>query len=622
MDKRTLFFVGCLALGMLAVNMFFSNSRDNQAREEIARPETVVEQPAVDPLPNQKFYVLENEYQQVVFTNVGGAVAEINLPYSSGDVNEVGFDRTMEEDYPANDRFPDFTYYKAGESEPTKGDVGGYYPLLRRAIIGNQGEPRTRVPPQFYAFNIVGKYPELAEEIYEVKAFDKSKIVFESRANGRVITKTFRLPENASAAPYVIELEVDVEGDRQFTRGLWITTGIPDVEIMSGRPTNVLKYQQTRNGKMEVEKISSPKAGKLTSVGSVEPDWIVNSNGFFGVLIDPTSEIGSGYRAEFVSGEEVPSRLVVIDEENERFRPSRLAGYNGLLPLNPEGGKMSFRLFAGPFDTKVLKTVDATYGVNYMGSQTFHGYFSFISRPFSKLLFLVINFFHMITKSWTLSIVLLTVVLRAVLYPLASWGIKSMRRMQKIQPQVQAIQAKYKKDPRKSQQEVMALYRKEKVNPFLGCFPMLLQLPFLIGMFDLLKSTYALRGTSFIPGWINNLTAPDVLFSWKMPIFFIGTEFHLLPLLLGGVMYLQQRMSSTLPKDKSLWTDQQRQQKMMSRIMCIVFMVMFYKFPAGLCIYFMSSMLLSVLQTWIINRQLDRADKKKPIKAGKAVRIR
>lgn len=187
---------------------------------------------------------------------------------------------------------------------------------------------------------------------------------------------------------------------------------------------------------------------------------------------------------------------------------------------------------------------------------------------------------------------------------------KSMAQMQRIAPEVTAIQEKYKKDPKKAQVEIMNLYREKKVNPVSGCLPLLIQMPFLIGMFDLLKSTFELRGAPFIPGWIDNLTAPDVLFSWKTPIFFIGNEFHLLPFLLGGVMFLQQRISTTLPKDPSLWTEQQRQQRAMGSIMTIVFTVMFYNFPSGLNIYWLSSMLLGILQQWWVQKKLTVVPKK------------
>jgi YidC/Oxa1 family membrane protein insertase len=151
----------------------------------------------------------------------------------------------------------------------------------------------------------------------------------------------------------------------------------------------------------------------------------------------------------------------------------------------------------------------------------------------------------------------------------------------------------------------MNLYRSKKINPLSGCFPLLIQMPCLIGMFDLLKSAFELRGAKFIPYWIDNLTAPDVVFSWGYPIPFFGTDFHLLPFLLGAVMYFQQKFSAALPKDKDApLTDQQRQQKFMGNIMVVVFTVMFYHFPSGLNIYWLSSMLLGILQQWYTTKKL------------------
>jgi YidC/Oxa1 family membrane protein insertase len=282
-----------------------------------------------------------------------------------------------------------------------------------------------------------------------------------------------------------------------------------------------------------------------------------------------------------------------------------------MLPLNSKGGIMNFHVFAGPFADDTLKAVDKFYadpatGYNpdFMAAQTFHGWFAFISEPFADFLFILMKFFYSLTGSWGFSIILLTVALRLMLYPLNAWSMKSMVKMQQIAPEVTAIQEKYKKDPKKAQVEIMNLYRARGVNPMSGCLPLLIQMPFLIGMFDLLKSTFELRGASFIPGWIDNLTAPDVLFSWETPIFFIGNQFHLLPILLGVVMFFQQRMMSTLPKDKSLWTEQQRQQRSMGTIMTIVFTVMFYNFPSGLNIYWLSSMLLGILQQWWTQKQI------------------
>lgn len=181
---------------------------------------------------------------------------------------------------------------------------------------------------------------------------------------------------------------------------------------------------------------------------------------------------------------------------------------------------------------------------------------------------------------------------------------RSMKKMQLVGPELKIIQEKYKKDPAKAREEMMKLYRLHGVNPFSGCVPLLIQMPFLIGMFDLLKSSFELRGASFIPGWINDLSAPDTLFSWNFSIPFIGNEFHLLPFILGGIMFVQQNMMSNLPKDPKEWTDQQRQQKSMGTIMTVMMTFLFYNFPSGLNIYWISSMVLAIIQQWWTNRSM------------------
>ena len=564
----------------------------------------------------EKFYVLETPYQQLVFSSYGGALTEINLPFENKEdkesvVKEIEIDREMVEQHPYNAYFPSHAYYIAGEKgeavEHLKGKLGGYYPLLRRDLIEQDKRKSIRIKPRYYALNIVSEYPEMAELVYEVKSITKDSIVFEAAQAHRRITKTYSVADEAQA-PYCIDLTIKVDGD---SRGLWLTSGIPEVEWISGAPAPALKFRITRNQKVEVESIDLPKDS--FTVTSAQPDWLCNSNGFFGVILDHLGDPDAGYRAQFIPGALAPSRLVEIGEEYQKFKMDDLPGYMLMLPLKSSGGVMHFRVFAGPFATSILETVDKTYsnpatGYNpdYIACQSFHGWFAFISEPFAKFLFILMRFFHSLTGSWAFSIVLLTVALRVMLYPLNAWSTKSMVRMQQIAPEVTAIQEKYKKDPKKVQLEIMNLYRDKGVNPVSGCFPLLIQMPFLIGMFDLLKSTFELRGASFIPGWIDNLTAPDVLFSWSMPIPLIGNQFHLLPILLGVVMFVQQRFMSTAPKDPAMLTDQQRQQRFMGNIMSVVFTVMFYSFPSGLNIYWLSSMLLGILQQYFTTKRMNK----------------
>ncbi len=607
------------ATGYLPVGVYEQATNSIKLMDEFESASNFIIQPEVKQAvtstkkEDEKFFVLQNSYQQLVFSNYGGALVEINLPFENEQnqlsvVKEIDYDRDMVKRYPYNAYFPAHAYYTPGMQLHQKGSLGGFYPLLRRDLIEKAPKKSVRVAPRYYATNIVSEYPELAELVYEVKKFDENTIVFEATQSHRKITKTYTLKNDAQAAPYILDLTIDIEGD---ARGLWMTSGVPEVEWISGGPAPALKYRITRNQKSAVENIDLPK--DAITINSVYPDWIVDSNGFFGMILDPLSKIDAGYRVQEVAGTVAPSRLIVLDDEYNQFKPANLPGYMVMLPLASEGGKMNFRLFSGPFGETVLKKVDAIYsnpetGYNpdYIASQTFHGWFAFISEPFAKFLFILMKFFYQLTGSWGFSIILLTIALRVMMYPLNAWSTKSMLRMQQIAPEVTALQEKYKKDPKKAQVEIMALYRERGINPISGCFPLLIQMPFLIGMFDLLKSTFELRGASFIPGWIDNLTAPDVLFSLNTPIFFIGNQFHLLPILLGLVMFFQQRYMSSAPSDPKLMTEQQRQQKAMGSIMAIVFTVMFYNFPSGLNIYWLSSMLLGMLQQWWTTRQMKK----------------
>lgn len=601
MDKRTLIFLVVVATAFFGINYYFT---PRPASPQVAAPKQKVE--ATKEARN--FYVLENDYQQLVFTDIGGSLAEVNLPFNTevSVVKPIEFDKEMVEEAPYNAQFPSQKYYKNGAKTLQDPVLGGYYPLLRRSLVLDNRNRTIDVPARFFLGNTVSDYAEVAEARYILKEFDDLHIVFENNQPLRTIRKTYSF----GSAPYVIDLKVEVIGE---AKGLFLSSGVPEVELVSGTPSPILKYRLVRQNESEIEKIDLPKEREEISFSSIYPNWISNSNGYFGIIINPTSDVAPGYKVEFAPGTVVPTRLADIDSRYERYKLADYPGYMSLMPLSSHEGASTYRIFAGPYDDDLLKSIDNIYiekgedNPDFAASQTFLGWFSFISRPFAKLLMILLNFFYALTHSWAGSIVLLTVALRVMLYPLNNWSFKSMRRMQELSPKMAAIQARYKKEPKKAQMEIMNLYRQEKVNPVSGCLPLLIQMPFLIGMFDLLKSAFPLRGASFIPGWIENLTAPDVLFQWGYPLPLIGNQLHLLPFLLGAVMFLQQKMSSTAPKDVNQMTDQQRQQKLMGNIMVAVFTIMFYNFPSGLNIYWLSSMLLGILQQWVTNRKRQKA---------------
>jgi YidC/Oxa1 family membrane protein insertase len=592
MDRRTIIFVVLMTATFYLVNHFlFPSKPEPAAPTPVVQTTQTVSTTSSKPVSTEMKYVIQNKYQQLVVSNINGAIAEINLPLQSQEhpdsvVRRIRIDTILEKEYPQDDHFPAGAY-QTYQGSFNEGEVDNYYPLLRR-----------NVDPQYYAMATLTNDPQSANTIFQMKRLEKNLIEMEGRTDGARITKTYTLPEDDSAAPYSFDVKVQVDGNAP---GLSLATGVPEVEIVSGSSTQSLKYRMTRNQKGAVEQLSLPKTE--TTVSSVVPNWIANSNGFFAIIINPQTEINAGFTAYKIPGADVPTRLTVIDSEYNLYPANSYPGYDMRLPFKNQSGTYNFKVFAGPLAKSILEKNDAVYGGDYVAVQSFHGWFAFISEPFAKFLFFLMRIFYAVVHSWGFAIILLTIALRIMLYPLNAWSIKSTVKMQKLAPKLTALQERFKKDPKKAQMEIMGMYKEHGVNPLGGCFPLLIQMPFLIGMFDLLKTTFELRGASFIPGWIDNLAAPDVVFSWHTPIWFIGTSFHLLPILLGAAMFFQQRMSATASKDPKTMSDQQKQQRFMGNIMTIVFTVLFYNFPSGLNIYWLSSMLLGILQqSWMTKK--------------------
>ncbi len=197
-----------------------------------------------------------------------------------------------------------------------------------------------------------------------------------------------------------------------------------------------------------------------------------------------------------------------------------------------------------------------------------------------------------IVANYGVAIILLTIVLRLVTYPLTQRSMKSMKKFGVIAPQMKEIQEKYKDDKAKQQEELTALYRRKGMNPLTamggGCLPMLIQMPFMIALYYALQGSIELRHAPFML-WIDDLSAPEDLFS------IAGLPIRLLPLMMGATMILQQRMTPTPSADP--------QQKQMMTMMSVMFIFLFYRFPSGLVLYWFVSNLLGIAQQRIVNRQ-------------------
>jgi YidC/Oxa1 family membrane protein insertase len=191
--------------------------------------------------------------------------------------------------------------------------------------------------------------------------------------------------------------------------------------------------------------------------------------------------------------------------------------------------------------------------------------------------------------SYGIAIILLTILVRVVFWPITRKSTESMKKMQEIQPLVKAVQAKYKDNTQKQQQEVMALYKEHKVNPLGGCLPMLIQIPVFIALFVVLRSAIELRFAHFL--WIRDLSQPENLFPGMLPF---GLSLNLLPIFMAGTMFWQQKLTPSASADPN-------QQKIMM-FMPVMMLVMFYNFAAGLALYWTTQNILMIIQQLMMKK--------------------
>ena len=207
-------------------------------------------------------------------------------------------------------------------------------------------------------------------------------------------------------------------------------------------------------------------------------------------------------------------------------------------------------------------------------------------------------FFHSIVPNWGIAIVLLTIFVKLLLFPITHKSYESASKMQQLQPKMTEIREKYKDNSTKMNQEMAELYKKEKVNPMGGCLPLLLQMPIFIALYGLFNKHFDLRGAVFIPGWINDLSSPESIWNFapfQIPI--LGwSDIRLLPILFVGTMML----SSKLMQSGGAAASQNSSMKMMTYLMPVMFFFILYTAPSGLLVYWIVTNFLTIVQQKVI----------------------
>jgi len=239
--------------------------------------------------------------------------------------------------------------------------------------------------------------------------------------------------------------------------------------------------------------------------------------------------------------------------------------------------KMKLAFYAGPKENERLKKMDA-----HLEEAIDYGWFIYgswsVVRLVAQPLFSILNFFYQFTHNYGFSIILLTCLIKTLFIPLTHKSYSSMKGMQAIQPQMQALQKKYKNDKERLNKEMLSLYKNHKVNPLGGCLPIILQIPVFIALFNILYTTIELRQAPFIL-WVKDLSDKD--------------PFFVLPIIMGATMFIQQKIQPT-PMDP-------RQAKIMM-FLPFIFTFLFLNFSSGLVLYWMTNNILTITQQYITIR--------------------
>ena len=387
---------------------------------------------------------------------------------------------------------------------------------------------------------------------------DYISFIYEDQ-NKRIIKK-FIIPNNS----YVIELDIQI-------KNLSSTTLKLDPQLILGRLDLSAKNTQSRYQDIFLgtkEKNMHLSAGKEFS--STDCKFIGLRDQYFCSIVEPVNLAASAY-VKKISPQESEAGLL-MDEIS--LQPGEQIGH-------------LYRIYLGPQELKSISNVKQEWS-----SIIYFGFFDFIAQ----LLLQLLGFFFSLVHNWGLAIIILSITVYFILFPLSIKQMRSMKEMQLLQPKIEALRKELKDNPQRLNKEIMELYKEHKVNPLGGCLPLLLQMPIFFALYQALIRSVALRGAHFL--WIKDLSSPDKAFTLKNSIPFLGNQVNILPILMAIGMFVQQKISMTKATGEAA-----QQQKMMSIIMPIMFGVIFYQMPSGLVLYWFVNSLLMLGYQFHINRQ-------------------
>jgi len=424
---------------------------------------------------------------------------------------------------------------------------------------------------------IIQTYPsdgigwEVDKEKLLLKAGDKGEIIYSKKlSNGLKLLKKYVFLSNKNTIDIEVTLENTSKNELSTQIGLeWI--GRVELENFAdhGNKDIGLKYAFLKDQKLERKDLGGVSSSGCTpGCGApkkrIEPfessdqgpiKWYAFEGEYFAVLLIPPSSENDilltlkGYEKNLLKGQLIASPTTV---------PAQ-----GVIRKN-------YRVYLGPKTEDSLKELN----VGAEGLIDF-GFFTIVAKPL--LWFLKLT--HTVTKNFGLDIIILSILIKIIFLPLTQISMKSMKEMQKVQPEMNRLKEQYKNDKARLQQEIMLLYKRRKINPMSGCLPMLIQIPVFIALYNALQNSIEMRHAPFIL-WVMDLSAKD-------PI-------YVTPIIMGATMVIQQKMTPTAADPA---------QAKIFMLMPIMFTFLFLNFPSGLVLYWMVTNVLSIAHQYYMNKK-------------------
>lgn len=409
------------------------------------------------------------------------------------------------------------------------------------------------------------------EKLSLLKEGEKGEIIFSKElSNGLRLLKKYIFYSDRSDIDLVVEFQNPTPKDKNVKVGLqWI--GRVELERLAeeGNKDYGLRYVYLKNKKIEKKNLGgSTSSGCTPGCGTVKKkidpfefsdngviDWYAFEGEYFvALIVTPPSE------KEIL--------LNVKGQENNILKATLLSSPISLPAKNSIS--MNYKIYLGPKEIRALKA----FGKGAEGLIDF-GFFAIIAKPL--LWFLKLT--HLFTKNFGLDIIILSILIKIIFLPLTQISMRSMKEMQKVQPEMNRLRQQFKDDKARLQQEIMLLYKRRKINPMSGCLPMLIQIPVFIALYNALQNSIEMRHAPFIL-WIRDLSAKD-------PI-------YITPLVMGATMVIQQKMTPTAADPA---------QAKIFMLMPIMFTFLFLNFPSGLVLYWLVNNVLSIAHQYYMNKK-------------------